>query len=75
MTTTATKTETIISNSCTGYSATIRTKGQPAIATIKKHLRRAKAKECTSITYILIDGVGYDFFDGKLLKNGLYADA
>lgn len=67
--------QTTITNPFTKYSATIRTKGVPAISTIQKHLRKAKAKECASITYIYIDGVGYDLHQGELIKNGLYADA
>jgi len=51
------KTITTITNKFHGYSATIRTNGKPAIATIKKHLRAAKPGDCGSITRIEIDGV------------------
>jgi hypothetical protein len=65
-TTTANITE--ISNSFTGYSATIRTNGKPAVATVQKHLRKAKASDCQSVTTIEIDGVRHDLVD---LGNGL----
>jgi len=68
-------TTTTITNKFTGYSTTIRTQGQPAISTIKKHIGKSKAQGCASITYIYIDGVGYDLYHGELIKNGLYADA
>ena len=63
MTTTTTKTETTISNSFTGYSATIRTNGKPAVSTIQKHLRNSKASDCQSVTIIEIDGIRHDLID------------
>jgi hypothetical protein len=66
---------TTITNKFTGYSATIRTQGLPAISTLKKHIGKSKAQGCASITCIYIDGVGYDLYHGELIKNGLYADA
>jgi hypothetical protein len=65
--------KTTISNSFTGYSATIRTKGQPAITTIKRHVGRSKAQGCASVTRIYIDGVGYDIYCNELIQNGIYA--
>lgn len=50
-------TTTTITNSFTGYSATIRTKGQPAASTIQKHVRKAKSRDCKSVTIIEIDGI------------------
>jgi len=47
---------TTITNSFTGYSAVIRTSGPPAISTIKRHLAKAKARDCRSVTTISIDG-------------------
>lgn len=45
--------QTTISNDFTGYSKTINHKGEmPAISTVKKHLRAAKASECQSVTKI-----------------------
>lgn len=67
MTTTANKTETTITNAFTGYSATIRTTGKPAVATVRKHLRVAKAGDCQSTTIIEIDGIRHDLID---LGNG-----
>ena len=69
------KTLTTIINQFHGFSTTIRTTGTPSVSTIKKHLRNSKPQECSSITYIHIDGVGYDLYHGELIKNGLYADA
>jgi hypothetical protein len=70
---TTTKTKTLISNSFTGYSATIRTKSQmPAVSTIRKHLRAAKASDCQSTTTIFIDGAGYELVHGELVHNGRY---
>ena len=44
---------TQITNSFTGYSATIRHKGEmPAISTVRKHLRAAKASDCQSTTMV-----------------------
>ena len=65
---TAIKTETTISNSFTGYLATIRTNGKPAVSTVQKHLRAAKAIDCQSVTMIEIDGIRHDLID---LGNGL----
>lgn len=63
MTTTATKTETKITNAFTGYSATIRTTGKPAVSTVKRHLRAAKSSDCQSTTIIEIDGVRHDLIN------------
>ena len=63
MTTTTTKTETTISNSFTGYSATIRTNGLPAVATVRKHVRKSRASDCRSITIVEIDGIRHDLID------------
>jgi hypothetical protein len=69
--------KTTITNSFTGYSATIRTANLPSVATIKKHLRKAKASDCHSVTTIYCDGEGMDLIDtgrGKeLVRNGQYA--
>ena len=65
--------KTTITNPFTGYTANIITAEKPAISTIKKHLSKSKAMGCKSITYIYIDGVGFDFYHGDLLKNGIYA--
>ena len=47
--------QTIVSNSFTGYNKTIRHKeGFPAVSTLRKHLRAAKAKDCRSETQILL---------------------
>jgi hypothetical protein len=54
---------TNISNAFTGYSATISTDGAPAISTIQKHLRKAKCRDCQSITIIEIDGIRHDLVD------------
>lgn len=62
--------KTTITNSYTGYTATIRTNGKPAVSTIQKHLRKSKASGCQSVTTIEIDGIGYDLTDlghGKTL--------
>lgn len=61
--TTTIKTETTITNAFTGYSATIRTTGKPAVATVRKHIRASKARDCQSVTVIEIDGVRHDFQD------------
>ena len=66
--------KTTISNKFTGYAKTIITKGFPSVATIAKHLRASKAKDCRSLTYIYIDGKGYDLYHGFLLANGGYCD-
>jgi hypothetical protein len=55
--------ETRIYNTFTGYDTTIKTKNKPSISTLEKHLRKSKAKECGSITYILIDGVRHFIAD------------
>lgn len=53
---------TSIRNSFTGYSATIRHTGDlPAVSTVKKHLRKAKAGDCKSETKITSD-------DGQRIK-------
>ena len=52
---------TTIRNSFTGYAKTIRTNGKPAVATVKRHLRKAKASDCQSVTMIEIDGIRHDF--------------
>ena len=45
--------ETTISNQYTGYHKTIRHKNLfPAVSTVKKHLRAAKASDCKSWTKI-----------------------
>jgi hypothetical protein len=59
---------TTISNKFTGYSATIRTKAEPAVSTIQNHLRAAKCADCKSITNIEIDGIRHRLGD---LGNGL----
>ena len=56
-------TTTTISNRFTGYNATIRTNGLPAVATIQKHLRKSKASDCRSLTLIEIDGIRHDLID------------
>lgn len=66
--------KTTITNKFTGYAKTITTKGFPSVATIAKHVRSSKAKDCRSVTYIYIDGVGYDLYHGDLMANGLYCD-
>ena len=63
MTTTATKTKTTIINSFTGYNATIRTNGLPAVATIRKHIRKSKSSDCRSVTLISIEGDRYELRD------------
>ena len=72
------KTTTIITNDFTGYSATIRTEGNPAVATIKRHLAKSKASDCRSVTSIYIDGVGHDLTDlgngEELVRNGRYSE-
>jgi hypothetical protein len=59
--------KTTITNAFTGYSATIRTTGKPAVATVRKHILAAKASDCQSTTIIEIDGVRHDLID---LGNG-----
>jgi hypothetical protein len=49
--------KTTITNSFTGYSATITTKSTPAVSTIKRHIRASKASDCKSATLIHIDGI------------------
>ena len=44
--------KTTITNAFTGYSATIRTTGKPAVATVRKHILAAKASDCRSETTI-----------------------
>jgi hypothetical protein len=61
--TTTTKTETTISNSFTGYTATIRTNGKPSVSTVQKHIRKSKASDCQSVTVIEIDGIRHDLID------------
>jgi hypothetical protein len=62
--------KTIITNSFTGCAKTITTKGFPSVATIAKHIRASKASDCKSVTYIMIDGIGYDLSHGELIRNG-----
>jgi len=70
-------TTTEISNSFTGYEATIRTKGLPAISTLRKHLRKAKASDCISATIIKVDGAIMEIVDSgrgdQLVRNPNYA--
>ena len=66
--------KTTIVNTFTRYEKTITTKGFPSVATIAKHLRASKAKDCSSITYIYINNKGYDLYHGLLLANGGYCD-
>lgn len=48
--------KTTIKNDFTGYEATINHKGDmPALSTVKKHLRAAKASDCQSVTKIYAD--------------------
>jgi hypothetical protein len=66
---------TIIKNSFTGYEVTIRSASDyPSVTTIQKHLRKAKASDCRSITSIYCDGEGMvlaDIGHGlELVKNG-----
>jgi len=74
---TTTEYTTIISNSFTGYTATIRTTKTPSISTIRKHLRKSKASDCRSITTIYCNGIGLDianFGNGaELVENGQQA--
>lgn len=63
MTTNTNMTATTITNSFTGYSAKILTDGLPAVATILRHLRKSKARDCRSITLIEIDGIRHDLRD------------
>lgn len=76
-TTSPTRVNTLIINDFTCYRATIRTVGLPAVSTIKKHLRRAKATDCESTTRIICDDVYMDLTDiGRgleLMPNGQYA--
>jgi len=67
--------KTEITNTFTGYTKTITTKDFPSVKTIAKHIRASKASDCKSVTYIYIDGVGYDLNMGELMANGQYADA
>jgi hypothetical protein len=62
--------KTHITNTFTGYTKTITTVGTPSVATIAKHIRASKARDCKSTTYIMIDGVGYDLSHGELIRNG-----
>ena len=64
---------TTIVNLFTGYSASIRTNGTPAISTLKNHLRKSKASDCKSVTKIYIDGVGYDVVGNMIIRNGDFA--
>lgn len=61
---------TYITNTFTGYAKTIATVGMPSVATIAKHIRASKARDCKSTTYIMVDGVGYDLSHGELIRNG-----
>ena len=55
---------TIIRNSFTGYEATIRTASDlPAISTVEKHFRKAKASDCMSHTTVEVDGVRMQIVD------------
>jgi hypothetical protein len=49
-----------ISNSFTGYSATIRIRGEnlPSISTLRRHFRAAKASDCKSSTICRDDQTG-----------------
>lgn len=78
--TTTTMSITIICNSFTGYSATIKSANDyPALGTVRKHLRKAKASDCCSVTTIFCDGEGMDIADfgngPELVKNGQYAES
>lgn len=70
------KTTTIINNSFTGYSATIRTNGTPSISTIRKHIRRSKSSDCNSVTTIYCEGEGIEIANigsgPELVKNGQF---
>jgi len=70
---------TIIRNSFTGYAATVRSSDYPAVSTIRKHLRMAKASDCRSVTTIYCDGEGMDLADlgrgPELVPNGQRFDA
>ena len=71
---------TIISNSFTGYEATVRSASDyPSVSTIQKHLRKAKASDCRSTTTIYCDGEGMDLTDIgnglELVNNGQYSEA
>ena len=66
---------TIIRNSFTGYKATVRSASDyPAVSTIQKHLRKAKARDCRSVTTIYCDGEGMELVDFgrgmELVPNG-----
>ena len=49
-----------VSNSFTGYKATIRVKGDglPALSTLQKHYRKSKASDCQSFTTFRDDQTG-----------------
>ena len=66
--------KTTIINKFTRYEKKITTKCMPSVSTIEKHIRASKASDCISTTSIYIDGVGYDFYHGELIKNGTYCD-
>jgi hypothetical protein len=71
---------TIIRNSFTGYTATVRSASDyPAVSTIRKHLRKAKAGDCRSGTTVYCDGEGLDLADlgrgMELVPNGQRSDA
>lgn len=55
----------IVENKFTGYRAVIMPHRQmPAASTIRRHLRRAKAKDCCSITTITdMNGARYEAAD------------
>ena len=73
------KTITTVTNKFTGYSKTIRTNGLPAVATIQKHLRASKARDCKSVTRVLTNvdetGAGDEIsvYDGEIYVNGVRA--
>jgi len=64
--------ESTITNKFTEYKKTIITKDFPSVSTIKKHVRASKAKDCRSVTYIYIDGEGFDLCGNDLVKNDQY---
>lgn len=60
---------TVISNEFTGYKHVIRHQGKfPAVSTVKRHLRSAKASDCKSHTRIFQGDVPLELVD---LGNGL----
>jgi hypothetical protein len=69
---------TKITNQFTGYNATIKTGGLPALSTLKKHLSKSKASDCQSVneirTYCDDDGSGGASVEvtqfGEVLING-----